>query len=301
MLLSAYFNGMFDLTPYMSERQLRVEKFLEAIMPPESVEPVGLHKAMRYMTFSSGKRIRPVLCLAACELAGGNMESALYPAAAVELFHTYTLVHDDLPSMDNDDFRRGKPACHKAFDEATAVLTGDALQTMAFELLARTPDQGNSVQNLVLELAVSGGSVGVAGGQAEEIALQGRKPGRPVLERIHYRKTALLLRAAVRLGAITGNASPAMLEALTLYGTSLGLAFQITDDILDAVQDHSVTAKGQGSDNMTCLAIMTLDAAAALAKSHTQAAIDAIGSLPSAGTAPLTAIAHLVEDRIKVK
>lgn len=289
---------MFNFQTYQADRLQRMEEFLQTILPSENTPPLRLHKAMRYATLSAGKRIRPVLCLAACELVGGTITDALYPAAAVELFHTYTLIHDDLPAMDNDDFRRGKPSCHKAFDEATAILTGDALQALAFECIAKTPAQQN-VSPLLQELGYSAGSIGVAGGQAEEMELDGANPSREILERIHYRKTALLIRCAVRMGAMAGNASLSQLDALTIYGTSLGMAFQITDDILDSIQDQPLsTSATPAAGNMTCLSILSMEEAVNLAVHHRNAAIHALSQFPAEPAAPLAAIANLVHDRI---
>jgi len=222
-------------------------------MPSVRRRPAVLHRAMRYSVFSGGKRIRPVLCLAAADAVGSPCRTALVPAAAVELLHTYTLIHDDLPCMDDDDFRRGKPTSHKVFGEANAVLAGDALQALAFELLGRitapTPYPPNQ---LVLELARAAGSVGVVGGQVEDLAVAGTRQSPQTVRFIHMQKTARLFCAAVRMGAIAAGASAKQLRDLTTYGVNVGLAFQMTDDLLDAVSTGTKRGK---HDEMTCLSI----------------------------------------------
>ena len=208
-----------------------IDKALDRFLPPESQRPKKLHQAMRYSVFSGGKRLRPILALGTSELCGGNDEEILPPACAIELVHTYSLIHDDLPALDDDDFRRGKPSSHKAFGEATAILTGDALLTLAFEIISReTP--GDLAGPLTVELARAAGSEGMIAGQAMDVEPEGERD--PDLVRyIHRHKTGSLIAASVRMGAIAARAPKKSLEKLSSYGENLGLAFQITDDLLD--------------------------------------------------------------------
>ncbi len=232
----------------------RIEAALSAVLPPESRRPAVLHRAMRYSVMSGGKRLRPLLCLAAADAVGGDVRQALKPAVAVELFHTYTLVHDDLPCMDDDDFRRGRPTVHRVFGEANALLAGDALQALAFEVLAGARPAGR----LVLELACAAGSAGVVGGQVEDLAANPEKVDEATVRYIHQHKTADLFGAAVRMGALSGGARAADLKALAEYARCLGLAFQIVDDVLDGVA-------GKPSE-LSCLAVY--DAATARRKAR---------------------------------
>ncbi len=213
----------------------------------DEIEP-ALAKAMRYSVFSGGKRVRPVLTLLACRVVSGHFEAALPAACAVEMIHTYSLIHDDLPCMDDDDMRRGKPTSHRVFGEAVAVLAGDALQALAFEILSDrrsgyTPEQGLRMVN---ELAWACGSTGMVGGQVLDI---GGEVGEPeLLDRLHAMKTGALFQASMRLGAIAGGGDAASVEALTEYGKEFGLAFQIADDVLDVVGDPEKTGRYAGSD-----------------------------------------------------
>jgi geranylgeranyl diphosphate synthase type II len=236
---------MNDLRIYLKQQAETVNKALSALLPPAGERPAKLHEAMRYSIFAGGKRLRPVLCIAACEACGGTAEQAMPAACALELLHTYTLIHDDLPAMDDDTLRRGRPTCHITFDEATAVLAGDALLTLAFEVLANIPDIGSA---LALELARAAGSRGVIGGQAEDIDAEGKVPDAGLLEYIHRNKTAALIRAACVMGGICAGADFQTREKLALYGEKAGLAFQLADDLLDenaAVED---LGKDIGSD-----------------------------------------------------
>lgn len=199
-------------------------------MPKAKTRPEVLHTAMRYSVFSGGKRLRPILCLAAAEAVGGKAEEALTPACAIELLHTYSLIHDDLPAMDNDDLRRGQPTSHKKFGEANAILTGDALLTLTFEWLADYPA-------LAKELAQAAGSQGIIAGQVEDMSPHGDD-----LEFIHLNKTAKLFQAAVRIGALAGQAKKRELQALSEYGEKIGLAFQLMDDVLDEGDDGQLSA-----------------------------------------------------------
>jgi geranylgeranyl diphosphate synthase type II len=233
----AYFRRCRDLT----------DRILDRYLPLESEEPQRLHQAMRYSTMAGGKRLRPLLAAAAYEYCGGDLSGEDRPIhfamAALEMVHTYSLIHDDLPCMDDDDLRRGIPTCHKKFDDATAVLAGDALHVVAFELISRT---GNVVA--VRELAEAIGTGGMIGGQMADVEAEGRPVTRDEVIWIHRRKTAALIRCAVRLGALMAAAEESRLAALTVYGEKIGLAFQIVDDILDIEGDQELLGKQVGSD-----------------------------------------------------
>ncbi len=287
---------MFDVATYMEERRARVDHALDRHLPPASERPVRLHEAMRYSIFCGGKRIRPILCLTAAEAAGGSGEDAMTAAVALECLHTYTLIHDDLPAMDNDDLRRGKPTSHKVFGEANAILAGDSLLTLAFELLARTPEAGR----LAIELATAAGSRGVAGGQFEDLASEGRAPDAEQLRFIHIHKTAKLLQAACRMGAIAAGAGDPALDALGRYGLDIGLAFQVADDILNATSTPDALGKAVGSDaargKMTYVALYGIDQAAREAERLADRAIDALQGLPGP-VEPLAAIARFIVER----
>lgn len=271
-----------------------VDTALDAAIPPDSAPPKVLHKAMRYSVFSGGKRLRPILCLAAAEAAGmTRMQNAMMPAAAVELFHTFTLIHDDLPSMDDDDMRRGRPTCHKMFGEANAILAGDALQALAFEVVARAAvAPPYSVNQLVIELAGAAGSRGVVGGQVEDL-LAGPNPTAEQIRYIHLHKTADLFHASVRMGAMVAGAPPEVLKMLSGYGTAIGLAFQIADDLLDAAD----VAAGMAKPGASCLTVMPADAARRQAEDLVREALAHIATLPGPGAEPLRAIARFTVER----
>lgn len=226
---------MFSLKSYLENCRALIDRALDERMPKAETRPAVLHEAMRYSVFSGGKRLRPIMCLAACEAVGGKAADALVPACAIELLHTYTLIHDDLPALDNDELRRGKPTCHVKFGEANALLAGDALLTMTFEWLADYP-------LLAKELAQATGSQGTVAGQVEDLAAEGASVAEEKLEYIHLNKTAKLFRAAVRIGGLSGGASGEELMALSTYGENFGRAFQIVDDLLDEKQDEQMTA-----------------------------------------------------------
>ncbi len=288
---------MFDIKADLQQRADATNRELDRILPILGTRPARLHAAMRHSVFAGGKRLRPALCIAACEACGGEVQDAMNAACALELLHTYTLIHDDLPAMDDDTLRRGKPTCHIAFDEATAILAGDALLTLAFEVLANSPlrpgseeemaetpqptpacghpsegggglksppregcrnggvgssaVRGRSSQSLcalVVELARASGSQGVIGGQAEDLAAEGKDPSADLVEYIHQNKTAALIRAACVMGGICAGASFQTLENLAIYGENIGLAFQITDDLLDESSTVEELGKDIGSD-----------------------------------------------------
>ncbi len=290
---------MPDLQAYIGERVRRINAELDRRLPAESERPAALHRAMRYSVFAGGKRLRPILCLAAAESVGGVLETALPAALALEVLHTYTLIHDDLPGMDNDTLRRGKPTLHVVAGEAMAILAGDALLTLAFEWLAEAPPPGRSTR-LALELARAAGSRGVVGGQVEDLAAEGQPPDADRVDYIHRHKTAALLRAAVRMGGLAGGASEPQLAALTAYGEAAGLAFQIVDDILNETSDAATLGKAAGSDRargkMTYVAVHGLEAARAQAQALAGEAVAALGILPGP-VEPLAALARYVAER----
>lgn len=236
-----------DGRKYCTEVRELTDRLLDSYLPSENAEPNTLHKAMRYSVMAGGKRLRPILALAAYQYCGGETDRApvtVHKAmAALEMVHTYSLIHDDLPCMDNDDLRRGRPTCHKMFNEAVATLAGDALHVVAFELMAQT----GSIE-VVHELARSGGTSGMLGGQIADIEAEGRQLNREEIENIHRLKTAALIRGSVRIGAILAGADRKVLDRLSVYGEKVGLAFQIVDDILDIEGDQKLLGKAVGSD-----------------------------------------------------
>jgi len=241
-----------DIHAYLDAGRRRVDGALDRLLPPETEQPASLHKAMRYSIFAGGKRLRPLLALAAAEAVGTQADAVLDEACSLELIHTYTLIHDDLPAMDNDDLRRGMPTSHKVFGEAVAILAGDALQTLGFSVLARAGSLHRHSPELLLEtagmLAGAAGSCGVIGGQVVDIESEGRQVSRETLAYIHANKTGRLIEAAVMLGAILGGAKPAQRQALSRFGQAIGLAFQITDDILDVTSTLEELGKTPGKD-----------------------------------------------------
>lgn len=242
-------SGGFELERYLERQRARIEPALDRFLPGLDEPPCRLHEAMRYSVQAGGKRLRPILCLAAAEACGGSPDIALYPAVALEFLHTYTLIHDDLPAMDNDDLRRGLPTSHKMFGEANAILAGDSLLTLAFEVLAQTPlDDPRGVAGLVRELAAAAGSRGVVGGQHEDLAGEGQAPDAARLEWIHLHKTAVLIQAACRLGALAAGAPAAACAALSDYGLQAGLAFQIADDLLNETSTAEQLGKAVKTD-----------------------------------------------------
>jgi geranylgeranyl diphosphate synthase type II len=239
------------LSDIMAERRTLVDAALDRRLPPADEPPPTIHEAMRYSVFAGGKRLRPILTLLACEAVGGSAEDAMPAAAALEMIHTYSLIHDDLPAMDDDDYRRGRPTCHRVYGEAIAILAGDALLTHAFQVLA---DPGPTRLlpewrlRVIAEIAEAAGSFGMVGGQAVDILSEGREIDRPTLLYLHNHKTGALIRASVRAGAIAGGATEEQLQALTRYGERVGLAFQIVDDILDIEGASAEMGKTAGSD-----------------------------------------------------
>jgi len=240
-----------DVQSYMAERARAVDAALARHLPSESDPPETLHKAMRYSVFAGGKRLRPVFVIAGAEAVGGRMDTVMETACAVEMIHTYSLIHDDLPAMDNDDFRRGVPTNHKVFGEAIAILAGDALLTLAFRLLADNFAAGSdahALRNILIEIADAAGSAGMVGGQVADIESEGKRVGAETVDYIHTHKTAALIRASIRSGAILAGATPRELKALGVAGDDLGLAFQIMDDILDITATSEELGKTAGKD-----------------------------------------------------
>ncbi len=242
-------NIQFDLNRFLAARTETVNRALDRLLPSASTRPATIHKAMRYSLFAGGKRMRPALCLAAAQACGGKEADALSLACAVECIHTYSLIHDDLPAMDNDDFRRGKPTNHKVFGEGIAVLAGDALLTQAFEIAAQAKGWPRySHRDLILEIAKASGSLQLVAGQVADLEGEGKKTSAAQLKYIHERKTSALLCCSVRLGGMSANCTSAQLKALTDFGYHVGLAFQVIDDILDVTQTSEQLGKTAGKD-----------------------------------------------------
>ena len=239
-----------NLKEYLAAGQKRTDQALERWLPAETAPPQTIHRAMRYSVFAGGKRIRPILCMEAARAVSDSAAGGENPACALELIHTYSLIHDDLPALDNDDLRRGRPTCHKVFGEAMAILAGDALLTLAFEVLAKADgvdDAGRA--RMVAELATASGTVGgMIGGQVNDLEGEGKAPDPALLESIHRAKTGALLRASLRLGAIFAGADPEQYDALSRFGEHAGLAFQIVDDLLDVEQSSEELGKTAGKD-----------------------------------------------------
>ncbi len=234
---------------YLEERTKIINTALNKYLPPVNTKPTTIHKAMRYSLFSGGKRLRPVLCLAAAEACGGSINNAMPLACAVECIHTYSLIHDDLPAMDNDDFRRGRPTNHKVFGEGIAILAGDALLTIAFEIASKYhPTSRYPTATIIKELAEAAGSKKLIAGQVCDIEAEGKKVSANHLKYIHECKTAALLQCSLRVGGMSANCSPKQLKSLTSFGYYIGLAFQVIDDILDVTQTSEALGKTAGKD-----------------------------------------------------
>jgi geranylgeranyl diphosphate synthase type II len=237
------------LREYLAQQQKLVDAELDRLVPAESTPPETIHRAMRYSLFAGGKRIRPILCIEAARAVSGSAAGIAACACALELIHTYSLIHDDLPALDNDDYRRGKLTNHKVFGDAMAILAGDALLTLAFQVLAQLDAPDGRKTRLVAELATASGTVGgMIGGQVADLEGEGQPPDAQLLETIHRAKTGALLRASLRLGAIYAGASEEQYAALSCYGEHIGLAFQIVDDILDVEESSEALGKTAGKD-----------------------------------------------------
>ena len=293
----------FDLNTWLDARSVAVNDALDALLPPEKTKPATIHKAMRYSIFAGGKRMRPALTLAAAEACGGREVDALPLACAVECIHTYSLIHDDLPAMDNDDFRRGKPTNHKVFGEGIAVLAGDALLTQAFEITAFAKGWPRySHRDLVLEVAKASGSLQLIAGQVADLEGEGKKLSVAELRYIHERKTSALLCCAARLGGMSANCTPAQLQALTDFGYNVGLAFQVIDDILDVTQTSEQLGKTAGKDitaqKATYPSIVGLEKSRKIAQQLTKKAFAALEPFQGRAAA-LKALAHYLLTRDK--
>ena len=283
--------------------RLRIDTALDAILPPDSEPPAGLHASMRYSVLAGGKRLRPILVLAAGEACGGTADEMLTAGCAVELVHTYSLIHDDLPAFDDDDLRRGKPTNHKVFGEAQAILAGDALQTLAFGAMAeaaRAADDPGRWAAAIAELGWAAGSSGMAGGQWLDVEAEGNHLDLPALETMHAAKTGALLTACVRIGGILAAAEPDDLERISAYGRAIGLAFQVVDDILDVEGSVESLGKTPGADaergKPTYPALLGIDEARATADRLRRVAHESIAPLGEAAK-PLATIADFIIDR----
>jgi geranylgeranyl diphosphate synthase type II len=292
-----------DVPAILAERRQAVETALERWLPIQDVVPPKIHEAMRYSVFAGGKRLRPVLALLACEAVGGKPEDALPVAAALEMIHTYSLIHDDLPAMDDDDYRRGRPTCHKVYGEAIAILAGDALLTQAFLVLADPAALAIPAcrrLQIVAEIAEAAGSQGMVGGQAMDILAEGQAIAQATLLYLHTHKTGALIRASIRAGGLAGGATAGSLEALTCYGERVGLAFQIVDDILDIEGSTAEMGKTAGSDvrrkKATYPAVVGLEVSRQEAARLLQEGKDALRPLGEQGRA-LAALADFVGRR----
>lgn len=289
---------------YQKRCQQRVDGCLEALFVPPLPQLERLYQAMRYSVMNGGKRVRPLLVYAACEALNGDKASADGAACAVELIHAYSLVHDDLPAMDDDDLRRGQPTTHKAFDEACAILAGDGLQSLAFEALAdarHNPADAELRLSMVLGLARAAGPAGMVGGQAIDLESVGRQLDQQALETMHRHKTGALIEASVQLGALaSGKADPASLRALQQYARAIGLAFQVQDDILDVESDTATLGKTQGKDEAhhkpTYPALLGLEAAKAYALELRDQALHALRPFGDSAE-PLRELARYIVDR----
>jgi len=294
--------ALMTLKEYMAAEQRLVDAALDRWVPSESTPPETLHRAIRYSLFAGGKRIRPLLCLAAARVVEPDVEGAENAACTLEMIHTYSLIHDDLPAMDNDDLRRGRPTNHKVFGEAMAILAGDSLCTLPFEVLASLPGVDAATRAaLVAELArASGTQGGMIAGQVHDMEGERQPPTAELLDRIHRAKTGALLRASVRMGAIYAGANVVDLAAMTAFGEHVGLAFQIVDDILDVEQSSEALGKTAGKDaaqeKITFPAVHGLDRSRRMAAEERAAAHAALAHLGNRA-ARLLELADLIVDR----
>jgi geranylgeranyl diphosphate synthase type II len=266
-----------NLREYLVQQQKLVDAELDRLVPPETTPPETIHRAMRYSLFAGGKRIRPILCVEAAQTISGRGDGALAAACSLELIHTYSLIHDDLPALDNDDYRRGKLTNHKVFGDAMAILAGDSLLTLAFLVLGQLPIDDARKSRMIVELATAAGTVGgMIGGQVADLEGEGKTPNAELLETIHRAKTGALLRASLRLGAIAAGADDAQYGALSCYGEHVGLAFQIVDDILDVEESSEALGKTAGKDaqqhKITFPAVYGLEASRRMAEEQCELA-----------------------------
>ena len=286
-----------DLKSYIAARVVEVDAALDGFLPKVKTAPATIHAAMRYSVFAGGKRLRPLLCAASAEACGAPRDAALFPAAAIECLHTYTLIHDDLPCMDNDDLRRGQPTCHVVYGQAIALLAGDALQALAFELATRTPV---ATVEIIRELATAAGSTGVVGGQVEDIQGERLPPDADRLRYIQQHKTGDLIICACRMGMLAAGAPPTDLAAITDYAAAIGEAFQIADDILNATATPEQLGKAVGTDaareNTTAVSVYGLAGARQRLHQLVATATAALAPLPG-NTQPLAALAQHIATR----
>jgi geranylgeranyl diphosphate synthase type II len=265
-----------------------IEAALEKLLPPEGTPPASIHRAMRYSVFAGGKRIRPILCLEAARMFAEDVEGAIHAGCALEFTHTYSLIHDDLPALDNDDLRRGKPTCHKAFGEALAILAGDALLTLAFQTLAAAPIEPARRVRVISEIATAAGTVGgMVGGQVADLEAERKPADAEELEYIHRSKTAALIRASIVAGAIAGGAAHEDVERLRRFGENIGWAFQVVDDILDVEESSAALGKTAGKDQAqqkaTYPALYGLEESRAIAADLEAKALAELGSYGQRG------------------
>ena len=295
-----------DIERYLQEKKQIVDSALQRYLPKKEEFTSNLHKAIQHSLFAGGKRIRPILSIASFEAVGGKGERILPFACALEMIHTYSLIHDDLPALDNDDYRRGKPTCHKVFGEAIAILAGDGLLTEAFRLMTSQPPEelrsthGRMILDLVNEVARAAGVLGMVGGQVVDVESEGKGVDLPTVQFIHARKTGTMILASVRVGAKLGGAKGEILNALTRYGENVGLAFQIVDDILNVEGEAALLGKKTGSDlsrgKATYPSVLGLEASKKKGKALVKEAVDALKPFgPEAD--PLREIARFVAAR----
>ena len=297
----------FDLSSYLFSKQKQINRTIDTLINHTENSSVVV-SAMRHSLMAEGKRIRPVLCIAASQAVGGRTEDALMAACALEMIHTYSLIHDDLPSMDNDDLRRGKPTCHIAFDEATAILTGDALLTLAFEILSSIELNHIKINNafkwlrVINIIAKAAGYKGLIEGQIQDIAAEGNRIGLKDLEKMHALKTGALIEASVSAGAIIGDGSIEQIQQLNIYAKNIGLAFQVIDDVLNVEGDPAVMGKDVGTDQIreksTYPSILGIEKSKEFAKNLVNNALQALDYFDNKSE-PLRAIAHYIIDRKK--
>jgi geranylgeranyl diphosphate synthase type II len=296
---------MFDLKKYIQKKSQVVNDTLEQVLQ-NSQQDETIHQAMKYSLMAGGKRIRPALCLAASEAVGGNPEDALPAACAMEMIHTYSLIHDDLPAMDDDELRRGKPTCHVAFGEATAILAGDALLTMAFEILASVPfengDQAAKWLQVIRIIAIAAGARGMIQGQMLDIAAEGRRLNVSDLESMHLLKTGALIEVSLQCGALLAGADQAQLVLLKTYARNIGLAFQVADDILNVEGNPALMGKAVGTDRLnqksTYPSLLGLDASKLFAQKLIRQALQALEAFDNKAE-PLRALATYIIERKK--
>lgn len=292
-----------DLNGYLKDKVTAVDETLKELLPSKDIYPSEIHEAMHYSIFAGGKRLRPILCMAGVEALGQDHRSILPVACSLEMIHTYSLIHDDLPAMDNDDYRRGKPTNHKVFGQGIAILAGDALLTLAFEVLARyglSHGKSSETMEVIKEISLSSGTMGMIGGQVVDIKSEGKEIDEETLKYIHTRKTGALFRASLCSGGILAGASPVQIASLSNYADKFGLAFQITDDLLDIVGDEIKMGKPVGSDlknhKVTYPSLYGFERAKSLAQQAVNEAIDSLHNLPGE-TWPLEFLAKYLINR----